>query len=108
MGKYPAKNAFSYESLLKRKRPINDSLCHGAYGLLNIIKKVSPVSLTDPRVFLWSNIINFTEQDSRSLRIKTADPLGLWVGKAGSLLGSMGILNKDYYFPFLPHQIELI
>lgn len=105
LDRYPAEIAFSYESLLKRKRPINDSLCHGAYGLLNIIKKVSPSSLLDSRIFLWSNIINFVEQDSRNLRIKTADPLGLWVGKTGSLLGSMGLLNKDYYFPFLPHQI---
>lgn len=103
---YPAKKAFSYENLLKRKRPINDSLCHGAYGLLNIMKKICPASLLDHRIFLWSNIVNFIEQDSRNLRIKTADPLGLWVGKTGSLLGSMGILNEDYHFPFLPHQIE--
>lgn len=108
LDKHPAEHAFSYESLLKRKRPINDSLCHGAYGLLNIIKKVSPNSLLDPRVFLWSNIINLVEQDSRELRIKTADPLGLWVGKTGSLLGSMGLLNKNYDFPFLPHQMGFI
>lgn len=106
--KYPAEKVFSYESLINRKRPINDSLCHGAYGLLNIIKKISPTSLLDPRTFLWANIINLVEQDSRSLRTKTADPLGLWVGKTGSLLGSIGILNKDYEFPFLPHQMEYI
>jgi type 2 lantibiotic biosynthesis protein LanM len=108
LDKYPAKHVFSYDSLLKRKRPVNDSLCHGAYGLLNIIKTVSPDSLLDPKIFLWSNVINFVEQDGRSLRIKTADPLGLWVGKTGSLLGSMSLLNKNYNFPFLPHQMGYI
>lgn len=108
LDKYPAKHAFSYDSLLRRKRPINDSICHGAYGLLNIIKMVSPDSLLDPKVFLWSNIINFIEQDGRSLRIKTADPLGLWVGKTGSILGSMSLLNNKYNFPFLPHQMGYI
>ena len=106
--KHPPKAAFSYSNLEKRKRPVNDSLCHGAYGILNIMKKISPESLLDPQVFLWSNIVNLSEQNSRILRTKTADPLGLWIGRVGSLLGSIGLTDRNYEFPFLPHQMEFI
>lgn len=104
----PSETVFSYSNLEKRKRPINDSLCHGAYGILNIIKKLSPESLRDPKVFLWSNIINLGEQTSRVLRTKTADPLGLWIGRVGSLIGSIALVERDYEFPFLPHQMEFL
>ncbi|UST69176.1 type 2 lanthipeptide synthetase LanM [Pseudomonas moraviensis] len=106
--KRPPKTVFSYCDLEKRKRPINDSLCHGAYGILNIIKKLSPESLNDPKIFLWSNVINLSEQSSRELRTKTADPLGLWIGRVGSLIGAIGLIEHDYEFPFLPHQMEFL
>lgn len=106
--KHPSKTAFSYYDLEKRKRPINDSLCHGAFGILNIIKKLSPDSLSNPKIFLWSNIINLSEQSSRNLRTKTADPLGLWIGRVGSLIGSIGLIEHDYEFPFLPHQMGFL
>lgn len=108
LNKYPASTLFTYESLLKRKRPINDSLCHGAYGLLNIIKKVSPNVLDDHRIYIWANVLNLAEQDIRELRARAADPLGLWMGKVGSILGSIGVLDKNYEFPFLAHEMKHI
>ncbi|WP_248742375.1 MULTISPECIES: type 2 lanthipeptide synthetase LanM [unclassified Pseudomonas] len=106
--KNPSEVVFSYRNLEKRKRPINDSLCHGAYGILNIIKKLSTKSLCDPKVFLWSNIINLGEQNSRVLRTNAADPLGLWIGRVGTLIGSIALIEHDYEFPFLPHQMEFL
>ncbi|MBV4485920.1 type 2 lantipeptide synthetase LanM [Pseudomonas sp. SWRI153] len=108
LAKNPSTTVFSYCNLEKRKRPINDSLCHGAYGILNIIKKLSPESLNDPKVFLWSNIINLSEQNSKALRTKTADPLGLWIGRVGALIGSIALIEHDYEFPFLPHQMKFL
>lgn len=106
--KNPPNELFSFESLSKRKRPVNDSLCHGAYGLLNLIKVINPEALIDYRVYAWANLLNLTEHDIRELRTRTADPLGLWVGKIGSLLGSIGILNPNFKFPFLAHEMDLI
>jgi type 2 lantibiotic biosynthesis protein LanM len=106
--KHPANRIFSYEKLLQRKRPVNDSLCHGAYGLLNIIKKISPNTLFDHRIYIWANLPNLIDQDARPLRVRSADPLGLWVGKVGSILGSIGILNEKYEFPFLAHEMQFI
>lgn len=105
---HPADKYFSFEALLERKRPVNDSLCHGAYGVLNIIKQLSPSNIQDHRIYFWANLINFCEQDTRELRVRTADASGLWVGKVGSLLGGIGLTNDNYCFPFLPHQMDLV
>lgn len=104
----PPAKYFSFETLLKRPRPVNDSLCHGAYGLINIIKKVYPAALNDHRIYIWANLRNLANQDIRELRVRAADPLGLWVGKVGSLLGSIGLLESGFTFPFLPHEMQYI
>ena len=104
----PPAHYFSYENLTTRKRPINDSLCHGAHGILNIIKTFNPNALNDPRIYAWSNITKLARHDLKPLRTRTADPLGLWVGKTGAVLGAMGIVRDDFNFPFLPHQMDYI
>lgn len=104
----PPSSFFSYENLTQRKRPTNDSMCHGAYGLLNIIKKLYPASLSDIRVYKWLNLPLLAEHDVRELRSRAADPLGLWVGKTGAILGASGILNESFNFPFLIHQMNYL
>ncbi|MDR3566230.1 MAG: type 2 lanthipeptide synthetase LanM [Negativicutes bacterium] len=104
----PPCSFFSYENLRQRKRPINDSICHGAYGLLNIIKSVYPPSLLDQRVYTWLNTSLLAEHDTRELRTRAADPLGLWVGKTGAILGAHGVLNESFKFPFLTHQMDYL
>lgn len=105
---HPAHSFFSFEKLIGRKRPVNDSLCHGSYGLLNIIKQLSPDVIVDGRIYFWANLPNFCDQDTRELRVRTADSLGLWVGKTGAILGAIGLLDAEYKFPFLPHQMDYI
>ncbi len=104
----PPSSFFSYEHLVQRKRPSNDSMCHGAYGLLNIIKKLYPPALSDERVYTWLNLSLLAEHDVRELRSRAADPLGLWVGKTGAILGASGILNGSLDFPFLIHQMTYL
>lgn len=106
--KNPPNKLFTFDRLLKRKRPVNDSLCHGAYGLLNLMKELNPEALSDYRTYIWANVLNLAEHDIRELRTRSADPLGLWVGKVGSLLGSIGLLNENFKFPFLAHEMKLI
>jgi type 2 lantibiotic biosynthesis protein LanM len=104
----PPSSFFSYESLIKRKRPSNGSMCHGAYGLLNILKKLYPPALSDERVYAWLNLSLLAEHDIRELRSRAADPLGLWVGKTGAILGASGVLNESLDFPFLIHQMTYL
>lgn len=103
---HPPEKYFSFDELLKRKRPVNDSLCHGAYSVLNVAKQLVPRAVDDQRLFFWANLLNFCEQDTRNLRVRTADALGLWVGKVGAVLGGIGLINESYMFPFLPHQMD--
>lgn len=72
------------------------------------MKELNPEALSDYRTYIWANMLNLAEHDTRELRTRSADPLGLWVGKVGSLLGSIGLLNQNFKFPFLAHEMKLI
>ncbi len=102
---YPPEKMFQFENLKKRKRYVNDSLCHGSYGFLTIAKECSPDVLDDPEVIQWSNIQHFSSFDNQPLRVRAADSVGLWTGKTGSVLGGMSYLNPDFKVPMLPHSM---
>lgn len=105
LNNHPNSSIFSYESFEDRRRPVNNSMCHGALGFLNIISQIDESLLEDARTYQWSNVINFSEMDCRPLRVRTADSLGLWVGKIGTIYGELALMHNDINFPYLLHNI---
>lgn len=102
--RYPSASFFQEASLDFRRRPVNDSLCHGAYGLFSIHKQCSGGSPSS--YFLqWANILNLSEADTRPLRVRAADSVGFWVGKSGSILGAQSFLDENFKVPLLPHEM---
>jgi hypothetical protein len=103
---YPPEKVLNFNNLKDRKRYVNDSLCHGSQGFLTIAKECSPNVLNDPKVIQWSNVQHFSSFDNQSLRSRFADPIGLWTGKTGSILGGLSCLHPDIQLPMLPHMMS--
>lgn len=94
------------QALETRRKPSNQSLCHGSIGVYCIAMDLLRLHCHDNGVLKkWADLPRWRSFELRPFRQNAIDPPGCMVGRAGSLLGWNAIRTGAYStLPMLPHR----